>query len=59
MLLKINFLLLIYHFNLIFESILASRLLSHEDNPYIDITTNMYSVWILVTKRNTSDDGLI
>jgi hypothetical protein len=32
---------------------------SHEDSPHIGITMNMYSVWILVTKRNTSDDGLI
>jgi hypothetical protein len=29
--------------NLIFKSILASRLQSHEGNPYIGIT-NMYSV---------------
>jgi hypothetical protein len=33
--------------------------MSHEDNPYIGIKMNMYSVWILVTERNTSDDGLI
>jgi hypothetical protein len=38
---------------------LASKLQPHEDNTYIGITMNMYIVWILVTKRNTFDDGLI
>jgi hypothetical protein len=44
---------------LVLVCVVCNEVLSREDNPYIGITMNMYSVWILVTKRNASDDGLI